>query len=354
MVEQHQIEDSVTYQGADAPPESLDLHFVPFAQGMLYVGSIAPLEEKELELARSLAKAFSIAYARYEDFVKLERAKSDIESTLQKLRATQTQLVQQEKLASLGQLTAGIAHEIKNPLNFVNNFSEVNLELIQEALAEVRKETTTRDIALIDELLGDIQSNLQKVYEHGSRANGIVNSMLQHSRGGSGQMEPTHLNAFLKEYVKFCVQGMRAGKHPIPLEVQWDLADDVSILPIIREDFSRVIINITGNAFDAMRNKLNMLQLSNDRYEPLLIIRTEQDHNHVRLSFQDNGPGIPEDIKDKIMQPFFTTKKGTEGTGLGLSITHDIIKAHGGELRVQTTEAGGSTFIIHLPVEISS
>jgi signal transduction histidine kinase len=223
------------------------------------------------------------------------------------------------------------------------------LELIQEAMAEIHKGSASRDESLIDGILSDIQSNLQKVHEHGSRANGIVNSMLQHSRGGSGQMEPTKLNTFLREYVHFCFQGMRAGKHPIPVEVEWDLSTEVGEVPLIREDFSRVIVNISNNAFDAMRSKLQDEQKEDKDYVPLLVIRTKKEKNFIRVSFQDNGPGIPGDIKDKILQPFFTTKKGTDGTGLGLSITHDIVKAHGGELTVENIGDGGCMFILTLP-----
>jgi signal transduction histidine kinase len=364
LMEQDQIQDSSTYQGTAAPPESLDLHFVPFAQGMLYVGSENPLDEKELELVQALAKAFSIAYARYEDFVKLEQAKAEVESAMNELKATQSQLVQQEKLASLGQLTAGIAHEIKNPLNFVNNFSEVSIELVDEAIEERSKGPEARDESLVDEILVDIKSNLKKVHEHGSRANGIVTSMLQHSRGGSGKFEPTDLNALVKEYVNLSFHGMRAGKNPIDVEIGFELDPKIKEVPLIKEDFIRVIINLCNNAFDAcaersrstMRGKKYEVQGTNYEVEegnnvdylPKLKVTTSLDKGQVRVAIQDNGPGIPDDIKDKILQPFFTTKKGTEGTGLGLSITHDIIKAHGGELEIETSINKGTTFIIKL------
>lgn len=361
LMEQDQIQDSSTYQGSAAPPESLDLHFVPFAQGMLYVGSENPLDEKELELVQALAKAFSIAYARYEDFVKLEQAKAEVESAMNELKATQSQLVQQEKLASLGQLTAGIAHEIKNPLNFVNNFSEVSIELVDEAIEERSKGPEARDESLVDEILIDIKSNLKKVHEHGSRANGIVTSMLQHSRGGSGKLDPTDLNALVKEYVNLSFHGMRAGKNPIDVEIDFELDPKIKEVPLIKEDFIRVIINLCNNAFDAMRGK--MYQVQSTKYEvevgkdidylPKLAVSTILENGRVRISLADNGPGIPDEIKDKILQPFFTTKKGTEGTGLGLSITHDIVKAHGGELKVETKEEVGSTFTIILPTTIS-
>jgi signal transduction histidine kinase len=340
LMKQDQIQDSRTYQGSAAPPESLDLHFVPFAQGMLYVGSIGPLSEKEIELVKSLTKAFSIAYARYEDFVKLEKAKAEVESAMSELKETQSQLIQQEKLASLGQLTAGIAHEIKNPLNFVNNFSEVSIEMMEEALEEMEKQED-RDETLIREILEDIRSNIKKVHEHGSRANGIVTSMLQHSRGGTGKKEPTDLNALIKEYVNLSFHGMRAGKNPINVDIVLDLDPEIKEVSLIKEDFTRVIINLCNNAFDAMRTVTTLHPAS-------LRVRTKKQRDHITIEVEDNGPGIPDDIKDKILQPFFTTKKGTEGTGLGLSITHDIIKAHGGELEIETAVNKGTNFIIKL------
>ncbi|GAB2617402.1 ATP-binding protein [Belliella aquatica] len=362
LMEQDQIQNGSTYQGTAAPPESLDLHFVPFDQGMLYVGAVSPLEENELELVQALAKAFSIAYARYEDFVKLEQAKTRVESAMTELKATQSQLVQQEKLASLGQLTAGIAHEIKNPLNFVNNFSEVSIEMIEEIIdsryktQDARLKTEADEIE--DEILEDIKANLKKIHEHGSRANGIVTSMLQHSRGGSGKKEPTDLNALIKEYVNLSFHGMRAGKNPINVDIQLVLDTDLGKVSLIKEDFTRVVINLCNNAFDAMREKVKKYEVRsteyNDRavvdgnYLPKLKVTTMLEKGWVRLSLEDNGPGIPDEIKDKIFQPFFTTKKGTEGTGLGLSITHDIVKAHGGELEIETAINKGTSFIIKL------
>jgi signal transduction histidine kinase len=369
MMEQDQIQDSSTYQGTAAPPESLDLHFIPFAQGMLYVGAVSPLDEKVLELDEALAKAFSIAYARYEDFVKLEQAKAEVESAMSELKATQSQLVQQEKLASLGQLTAGIAHEIKNPLNFVNNFSEVSIEMIEEIIeARSEKRETrsqrqeTRDKnqegewdeseEIEDEILEDIKSNLKKIYEHGSRANGIVTSMLQHSRGGSGKREFTDLNALIKEYVNLSFHGMRAGKNPINVAIDLAFDPEIKEVSLIKEDFTRVVINLCNNAFDAMRSKLTYdgRPETGETYNPKLKIRTKSENGQILIEVEDNGPGIPDEIKDKILQPFFTTKKGTEGTGLGLSITHDIVKAHGGQIKIESKENEGSKFSILLDV----
>ena len=276
----------------------------------------------------------------------VEESNLALQKTLEDLKAAQSQLIQQEKLASLGQLTAGIAHEIKNPLNFVNNFSEVSIEMIEEVQEERLNSPEARDETLIDEILEDIKSNIQKVHEHGTRANTIVSSMLQHSRGGSGKMEPTDLNALIKEYANLSFHGMRAGKNPINVDIQLHLDETLGKVNLIGEDFSRVVLNLVNNAFDAMREKTK----TEPDYKPVLSIYTRSIDRVVEISIGDNGPGIPEEIKDKILQPFFTTKKGTEGTGLGLSITHDIVKAHGGELKVETKAGGGSEFVIQLPV----
>jgi ligand-binding sensor domain-containing protein/signal transduction histidine kinase len=281
----------------------------------------------------------------------LKNKSEELLRSLEHLKATQEQLIQQEKLASLGQLTAGIAHEIKNPLNFVNNFSEVSVELIVEAFEELEKMEDSAEKEEIIAILEDVKSNLSKVNEHGTRANGIVTSMLQHSRGGAGARELTDLNALIKEYVNLAYhstlaggQGMRVGETPINVDIDLQLDNNVGLVELVSEDFSRVIVNLCNNAFDAMREKSNG---DSDDYIPKLSVRTKAVGNQVMIEVEDNGPGIPEDIKDKILQPFFTTKKGTEGTGLGLSITHDIIKAHGGTLQVNSSEMG-SIFTIKI------
>jgi len=283
-----------------------------------------------------------------ETIEELEQKRSAVEEALAELKATQAQLVQQEKLASLGQLTAGIAHEIKNPLNFVNNFSEVSDEMIAELIEALNKGDIEESLALSK----DIGANLKKIHEHGSRANGIVQSMLMHSRGGDGKPEPTDLNALVKEYVNLSFHGMRAGKEAINVDIELQLDENVGEVPLIAEDFSRVILNLTNNAFDAMRSKLTgdgRLE-TGERYYPKLTIRTKSEKGKVQIEIEDNGPGIPDEIKDKILQPFFTTKKGTQGTGLGLSITNDIVKAHGGDITIKSTEHEGTTFTIELHV----
>ncbi len=288
----------------------------------------------------------------------LDDSNQKLSSAIVELKSTQAQLVQQEKLASLGQLTAGIAHEIKNPLNFVNNFSEVNLELVEEIRAEIVL-AKTQDLAsqdpapqrdvnktleTVNNILDDIQSNLSKIHQHGTRADGIVRSMLMHSRGGAGKLEPVDLNALIREYVNLAFHGMRAGRNPINVTIDLQLDKNIGVVELIAEDFSRVILNLCNNAFDAMCDKYAL----DESYQPLLTVRTSQQPGVVRIEVQDNGPGIPDEIKDKILQPFFTTKKGTQGTGLGLSITNDIIKAHGGRLDVKSSPGKGTTFTIHL------
>jgi signal transduction histidine kinase/ligand-binding sensor domain-containing protein len=294
----------------------------------------------------------------------LHQSNLQLEGSLSELKAAQDQLIQQEKLASLGQLTAGIAHEIKNPLNFVNNFSEVSIEMIdeiREELALLGKEIPASPLGIstpsnansnslhqtISEILDDIEANLRKIHEHGTRADGIVKSMLLHSRGGTGKMEPSPLNSIIKEYVNLAFHGMRAGKDPINVDIQMELDDSIGEIPLIAEDFSRVILNLCNNAFDAMRDKLTGDGGPKTGYVPKLSVRTHQTEGIATIEIEDNGSGIPEDIKDNILQPFFTTKKGTQGTGLGLSITNDIIKAHGGEMQI-VSEPASTVFCIRL------
>ncbi|MBN3521001.1 nuclear transport factor 2 family protein [Algoriphagus lutimaris] len=351
LLQQGQISDLSTYQGGDKPPTSLTLQFVPFAQGMVYVGSEIDLNEEELDLVAALGRSLSVAYARYEDFTRLDVAKAKAEQALKDLKAAQEQLVQQEKLASLGQLTAGIAHEIKNPLNFVNNFSDLSSELIEEVFEELENIEDSISKEEIIAILEDVQSNLKKVHEHGTRADGIVKSMLQHSRGGAGKVDNIPVNDLVQEFVKLSFHGMRAGKNPINVDLDFQLDEQVGEVDLVMEDFSRVILNIANNAFDAMREKLK--NEDPNSYLPKFTVKTERHPNEILLTFKDNGPGIPKKLQDKILQPFFTTKKGTEGTGLGLSITHDIIKAHGGKLSVESEINQSTSFTITIPISQS-
>lgn len=283
----------------------------------------------------------------------MTKKNDELEHTIEKIKNMQEQLVQQEKLASLGHLTAGISHELKNPLNFVNNFSELSAELIQEAREEIEsvrayRDTPQQDEALheVEVILNDIEANLQTIHKHGSRADSIIKSMLQHSRGSGVIMEPTQLNPLLKEFVNLSYHGMRAGDRPFDVEIEFDLDESIGEVPVIAEDFSRVMVNLCNNAFDAMREKLKKDNTEN--YIPKLFVRTIQKDQIINVIVEDNGPGIPENLRKKILQPFFTTKKGTEGTGLGLYITNDIIKAHGGMLIIQSEENSFTRFIIEL------
>ena len=337
----------------------------------------------EFKLDRTEKVKRTTAILLEETIEELEQKRKAIEETnlalqksLEELKAAQDQLVQQEKLASLGQLTAGIAHEIKNPLNFVNNFSDVSIEMIDEVLEELGKMEENEHVLLASSILTDIKTNLTKIHQHGTRADAIVKSMLMHSRGGDGKLVPTKLNPLIKEYVNLAFHGMRAGKNAIDVEVELLLDESIGEVPLIAEDFSRVILNLCNNAFDAMRESQELhkrqsgslpSEIVNEEGEikgargevsiaftsrSKLTVRTHHEVDKIIIEIEDNGSGIPDDIKDKILQPFFTTKKGTQGTGLGLSITHDIIKAHGGRLAIESNERRGTVCTIYLTKEI--
>ena len=300
--------------------------------------------EYDLRLLKTIAANVGVAMQNAEAYEKLQIALKELESA-------QEQLIQQEKLASLGQLSAGIAHEIKNPLNFVNNFSELNLELIDEVKEELEKLASSPEKEEIKFILEDIVANQKKIHEHGSRADSIVKSMLLHSRGGNGIKEASHINDMLKEYVNLAFHGMRAGKKPMNVSLDFQLDNSIHAVPVIIEDISRVILNLCNNAFDAMYERLKK-EGDEDTYKPKLTIKSFEKNSAVIIEIEDNGFGIPEELQDKILMPFFTTKRGTEGTGLGLSITNDIIKAHGGSLKIESKKGADSftKFIINLPI----
>ncbi len=344
MVEQGQIAAEQDYRAGQAPPESLYLQFIPFTQGMLYIGSANPLNEGQIELAHALANAFAVAYARYEDFIKLETAKQQIERTLVDLKQTQAQLVQSEKMASLGELTAGIAHEIQNPLNFVNNFSEVSKELLSELSIEV-------DSGNYDEvkaIVADVQQNLEKIHHHGERASSIVKGMLQHSRTTTGQKEPADINALIDEYLRLAYHGLKAKDKTFNATYITDFDPDLPPVQIIPQDMGRVLLNLINNAFYAVHEKR---KTAKEGYKPEVIVSSKEKGGCVVLSVSDNGNGIPEAIREKIFQPFFTTKPTGEGTGLGLSLSYDIVKAHGGELKVEAWPEKRTVFTVRLPIK---
>ncbi len=272
----------------------------------------------------------------------IELQKKNVEQTLAELKSTQSQLIQSEKMASLGELTAGIAHEIQNPLNFVNNFSEVNKELLVEMNDEIEK-GNYNDVKAIAK---DVIDNQEKINHHGKRADAIVKGMLQHSRSSVGVKEPTDINALADEYLRLAYHGLRAKDNSFNATIKTDFDKSIGNINVIPQDIGRVILNLLTNAFyAASQNPPSGGRGAN----PTVWVRTDKTDDRIFISVRDNGPGIPRKVLDKIFQPFFTTKPTGQGTGLGLSISYDIVKAHGGELKVETREGEGTEFIIQLP-----
>ncbi|MDX2047631.1 MAG: two-component regulator propeller domain-containing protein [Chitinophagaceae bacterium] len=272
----------------------------------------------------------------------------EIEKAYAELKSTQAQLIQSEKMASLGELTAGIAHEIQNPLNFVNNFSEVSRELIDELKSQKEKLKKEEQ----DEILNDLDANLEKINHHGKRADAIVKNMLQHSRKSTGQKELTDINALADEYIRLAYHGMRAKDKSFNATIETDFDKTIGTINIIPQDIGRVILNLVNNAFYAAPLSATGGGFKDPDYkhEPTIWVSTKKVGDKVLISVKDNGPGIPPKILDKIFQPFFTTKPTGQGTGLGLSLSYDIVKAHGGEIKVNTKEYEGTEFTIVLPV----
>ena len=272
----------------------------------------------------------------------LLQQKEKVQETLEELKVTQSQLIQSEKMASLGELTAGIAHEIQNPLNFVNNFSEVSSELVDEMNEEI-------DQGNMEDAMGiavDIKQNLEKINHHGKRAGEIVKGMLQHSRTSSGKKEATDINALADEYLRLAYHGLRAKDKSFNSKMESDFDADIPKLEIIPQDMGRVILNLITNAFYAVNEKKKQ---EPEEYEPMVEVSTKNIGNTIEIKVEDNGNGMPEHIKEKVFQPFFTTKPTGKGTGLGLSLSYDIVNAHGGELKVKSTEGEGTEFKIILP-----
>jgi signal transduction histidine kinase len=278
----------------------------------------------------------------------LQEQKEEIEATLDQLQQTQTQLIQSEKMASLGELTAGIAHEIQNPLNFVNNFSDVNREMLEELKAESLKPKAERDEQLEISLINDLIENELKISHHGKRADSIVKGMLQHSRASSGQKEPVNINTLADEYLRLAYHGLRAKDKSFNAEMLTHFDENLPKVNVVSQDMGRVLLNLFNNAFYAVNQKA---KTAGPDYKPEVTVSTSSANGQVVIQVKDNGNGIPEAIKDKIMQPFFTTKPTGEGTGLGLSLSYDIVvKGHGGSMQVESKEGEGSEFMIKLPV----
>jgi signal transduction histidine kinase/ligand-binding sensor domain-containing protein len=305
-------------------------YIIIFISGILIVHSLQRQHVLRVERARTHKR--ELVQAR------------KIEKAYQELKATQAQLIHSEKMASLGELTAGIAHEIQNPLNFVTNFSEISNELVEEMKEELAK----GNLQLANEIAGNVKENLEKINHHGKRADAIVKGMLQHSRTGSGIKVPTDINVLADEYLRLSYHGLRAQNKSFNADYKTDLDAALPKVNIIPQDIGRVLLNLINNAFYAVEQ--NNLK-KEDGYKPLIIVRTGLQNGSIEIKVEDNGPGIPAEIKDKIFQPFFTTKPTGQGTGLGLSLSYDIVKAHGGDLKVTSKNGGGSIFILTLPLE---
>ena len=303
----------------------------------------ARIRTRTLTLLAGLVVALLFAGLIYRSNRQKQKANRILEQAMQDLKAAQAQLVQSEKMASLGELTAGIAHEIQNPLNFVNNFAEINAELIQElgdALATDR----------IDEaksIAADIRENEEKIRHHGQRADGIVKGMLQHSRTSAGVKEPTDINQLVDEYLRLAYHGLRAKDKAFNARFETDLDETLTPIHVVPQDIGRVVLNLINNAFYAVSERQREQPQG---YIPAVVVRTCRSAKGVEITVRDNGNGIPEAIREKIFQPFFTTKPAGQGTGLGLSLSYDIVtKGHGGSLRVESAPGEGTTFIIALP-----
>jgi two-component system NtrC family sensor kinase len=298
---------------------------------------------KQYVLLAGLLVFLLISFLLYRNNQQKKKSNKILENTLANLRSTQSQLIQSEKMASLGQLTAGIAHEIQNPLNFVNNFSEVNTELIEE----MKKEMEAGNFQQAKSIADDLEQNTEKITQHGRRADAIVKGMLQHSGKSTGQKELRDVNVLAEEYLRLSYQSLRAKDKSFNATLETHFDKGLGKINIIPQDIGRVLLNLFNNAFYAVSEKM---KLGSESYVPTVSISTSIKKDKVEITVSDNGNGIPENILDKIFQPFFTTKPTGEGTGLGLSLSYDIVKAHGGVLSVETNEGQGSKFVVQVPV----
>jgi signal transduction histidine kinase len=321
--------------------------------GFSLAGEVPTPPKESLETLERFAGVFDLAYRRFEDLKEAENKAQKIleerdrlEKALSELKATQTQLIHAEKMASLGELTAGIAHEIQNPLNFVNNFSEVSEEMIDE----VNEEMDSGDVEEAKMILQDLKSNLEKIHHHGKRADSIVKGMLMHSSSNKGEKMATDINDLCDEFLRLSYHGLRAKDRNFNAEFETHFDESIPRIEVVPQDIGRVLLNLINNAFQASVEKPLQGIGALEGVNGLVKVTTKNLGDKVRISVSDNGPGIPDNIKDKIFQPFFTTKPTGEGTGLGLSLAYDIVKAHGGELKVETKEGEGCEFIMHIPI----
>jgi two-component system NtrC family sensor kinase len=312
-------------------------------------------EERLQEEKESKAQKESLEYLVAERTYELTLQKEELQKAIEELKSTQNQLIQSEKMASLGELTAGIAHEIQNPLNFVNNFSEVSVELCQELEEEIDKTTIAeRDKEYIKEIIGDLSQNQQKITHHGKRADSIVKGMLQHSRASSGEMEAVDINALADEYMRLAYHGLRAKNKEFNSALITDFDESIGKVKVLPQDLGRVFLNLFTNAFYAVADKKQKLAETdpNTTYKPEVKITTKKFADKLYIRVLDNGTGMPEHVKAKIFQPFFTTKPTGQGTGLGLSMSYDIVtNGHGGSLDVESVPGESTEFRITLPVE---
>jgi signal transduction histidine kinase len=273
----------------------------------------------------------------------LQEQKQRVEKAYTELKATQQQLIQKEKMASLGELTAGIAHEIQNPLNFVNNFSAVNKELLEEMEEEIDK----GNYGEVKVIVNDIKTNEEKIAYHGRRADGIVKSMMEHSQGSHTEKQSTDLNALTEEYLKLAYHGYRAKDKAFSAGLKTQYDPSMGTVSVVPQEIGRVLLNLFNNAFYAVQEKKAKL---NGTFEPTIIISTRKEGNNILITVKDNGIGMSQQVATKVFQPFFTTKPTGESTGLGLSLSYDIVtKGHGGNLFVQSKEGEGSEFVVELP-----
>ncbi len=279
---------------------------------------------------------FVVAIFLYRNNRLKQRSKQKVEVAYERLKTTQARLIHAEKMASLGELTAGIAHEIQNPLNFVNNFSDVNQELLDELSESIKMKNWVE----VEEILQNLRENENKVMHHGRRAEEIVRSMLLHSRGNEGEKEHTDINALCDEYLRLAYHGFRANDKTFNVHYELDLDESLPKIEVVPQDIGRVLLNLINNAFQAVAGV----------EQPKVTVATKKLNGKIMITVTDNGPGIPDNIRDKIFQPFFTTKPSGQGTGLGLSLAYDIVKGHGGRLNVAREESSGTVFSFELPL----
>lgn len=312
----------------------------------------AAQQEIEFRNSQKLKDALEVQVA--ERTAEIMAQKEELLKTLNELKATQSQLIQSEKMASLGELTAGIAHEIQNPLNFVTNFSELNKELLEELKAEVEK----GDLEEIKLIVSDIEGNEEKIIHHGKRADAIVKGMLQHSRSSSGVKEPTDINELADEYLRLSYHGLRAKDKSFNATMETGFDEAVGIVNVVSQEIGRVILNLVNNAFYAVSEKKRLVYENGNpetapNYKPTVWLTTKRTKSGIEIRVKDNGTGMPDSVKEKIFQPFFTTKPTGLGTGLGLSLSYDIVKAHGGELSVASqtgeVEESWTEFLVFIP-----